>query len=350
MSPQIPAQQARRKFTQAQIAAYQDLTTPTGFFRSLFKVEEKTTKELSIEVRRHGRKIAVDVERGDQGNRNTVSKSTQKVIVPPLYDEFVDITEMDAYDELFNASGSVSNAQVARLVRSINSEVLLLQQKIERAIELQCAQVLEDGIVQLNAGTNIDFKRKAGSKVDHTGNPWDNAATDPFDAIEAGCEFVRNEGKYEGAIFNMVVGKEAINAMQNNAKFQAKANLRNVKLMELTMPMQRQTGATLFGQISAGSFTVNVWTYTGVYENSAGTTVNYMPSKKFILTPEDPEFHLGFGAVPQLVDEGIGVQPGAFLIQDFKDARKAIHEYVVKSAPIAIPTAVDQIYTGQVLS
>ena len=60
-----------------------------------------------------------------------------------------------------------------------------------------------------------------------------------------------------------------------------------------------------------------------------------------------PNFNLTFGAVPQLIENGSVPQKGAFLIQDFIDQRATAHEVNIKSAGVAIPVAVDQIYTGQ---
>jgi hypothetical protein len=345
----ISTTDARGLFTKKLIDVYKERTAPTAFLRSFFTVKEEVTKELSIEVQRGTEKIAVDVERGTEGNRNQFTRSTEKIFIPPFYREYFDATQLSLYDRLFG-SEAIDAGIFNAFLEQVADKLRMLQDKIERSYELQCSQVLETGIVTLNAATNIDFKRKTASKVDlGAGNYWAAANVDPSTSIEAGCNFLRQVGKAQGGTYNMIMGSSALVDLISNEKIQKRADIKNFSLDSVLAPQRNSVGASLHGQISAGSYRVNLWAYPEFYDNTSGVSTPYVNPKKAILLPEAPKFVLGFAAVPQLVTE-LGARKGAYIISDYKDERNASHIFDIKSAGVAIPTAVDQIYTMQVVA
>ncbi len=333
---------ARPLFTQKLIAAYQQMSTPTAFLRSFFPALESPTKELSIEVQRGFEKVAVDVTRGTEGNRNTWSLSTEKVFVPPYYREYTDITQLAMYDRLFG-SYEVGNGVFAQFIAQAATKVKQMQDKIDRAYELQCSQVLQTGIVTLNAGTNIDFKRKAASIVADlgSGSYWSDSI-DPVTSIETGCNFLRQVGKVEGAVYNMILGSTALTSLLNNTFVQNRGKIYNYALDVITMPQRNSVGASFHGELSVGSYRVRIWTYPQFYDNvTTGVSTPYIDPKTAILLPESPKFVLGFAAVPQLLSTGIQPVQGQYMVGE----RATAHIMDIKSAGVAIPVAVDQIYT-----
>lgn len=346
----ISTTDARGIFTKMLIDVYKERTAPTSFLRSFFTVKEESTKELSIEVQRGTEKIAVDVERGTEGNRNQFTRSTEKIFVPPLYREYFDATQLSLYDRLFGST-AIDAGVFSAFLEQVADKLRMLQDKIERAYELQCSQVLETGIVTLAAGTNIDFKRKTASKVDlGSGNYWTGAAVDPSTALIAGANFLRQVGKSQGGTYNLICGGEAFQALVNNQVLQKRADIKNYSLEAVAMPQRNSVGASLHGKISAGAYNFNIWSYPEFYDNASNVSTPYVNEKKVIILPEQPRFVLGFAAVPQLVSEGGGVRRGAYIVDEYKDERNASHIFDIKSAGVAIPVAVDQIYTAQVVA
>lgn len=351
----IAVTDARPLFTKQLVAVYRQLIEPTAFLRSFFKVVEVPTKEVSIEVQRGFEKVAVDVIRGSEGNRNSFSKSTEKIFVPPLYREYFDITQLSLYDRLFGST-MIDGEIFAALVQDAAAKLKILQNTIERAIEVQCAQVLTTGIVTLKQMTSIDYKRKSASLVDlGSGSYWADSSVDPATSIEAGCNFLRQTGKCTGAIFDLILGSTAYNNLVNNTAVQNRGKIFNWSLDALTTPQRQSTGASLHGYISAGSYMVRLWTYNQFYDvvtNGVTVSTPYIDPKKVILLPENPNMVQAFGAVPQLVNINGGVMPqaGAYLTGEYIDERNSAHILDIKSAPIAIPVAVDQIYTMQVVA
>lgn len=341
---EIPVVQARELFTKALIAVYKERTTPKSFLRSFFRVVESGSKMLSIEVQRGTEKIAVDVERGTEGNRNSFSRSTEKIFVPPYYREYFDATQMDLYDRLFAASGTIDEVVFSDFINAVADKLRSLQEKIERAYEKQCADVLLDGIVPLQSGVNIDFKRKAGSLVDLGGGSYWTDSVNPYTTLETGANFIRKEGKFGGNVINAILGSEAMAAFLDNADVKERADIKNFSLDQIREP-QRVADGTLHGRVSAGAYMVNLWTYNEFYTNSSGVATPFIDPTKVILLPEQTNFVLGFAAVPQLITEGITTTKGAYVFGEYVDQRKVAHVFDIKSAGVAIPVAVDTIYT-----
>ncbi len=345
----IAVTDARGLFTKMLIDVYKERIAPLSFLRSFFPAKESFTKELSIEVQRGTEKIAVDVERGTEGNRNSFSKSTEKIFVPPYYHEYFDITHLDLYDRLMGSTGEIDDAMFTRFMEDVADKLRMVQDKIDRAYERQCAQVLETGIVTLTAGVSIDFKRKAASLRDLSGTPW-TGANDPYAQLIEGATFIRTKGKTRASIFDLIMGDEVLPALYNNAKFLARGPLTNINLDSTRPPQRDAIGGVLHGEITFGAYKGRIWTYPEFYDDSTGTATPYLNPKKIIMLPDSPRFVLGFAAVPQLLTGG-GTVPkkGQYLVNEFVDQRKATHDIDIKSAGVAIPVAVDQIWTAQVV-
>jgi hypothetical protein len=358
----IPIQQARGLFTQALVDTWRERVVPTNFLRSFFVENTNDTRYVDIEVRRGRERIASDVLRGTEGNRNQVSRSTQKVFEPPYYREYLNVTEIDLYDRVFGEEAtSVSDNMLTRVIDKVAEDVLDMQDKIERAHELQCAQVLQTGIVLLQNAVDIDYKRKAASLVDLTApNYWDQATSTPLQDFEAGGNFLRSDGKIQTGVYNAVMRGPVLNALLDNAQFKARADLRRVSLVDITMPSDRVlgVGSVLHGEISAGSYKIRLWTYDEEYELKDGTKVKYIDGNKVILLPEAPRFKFEYGAVPKIVrdtgnaefPEFIGQVAAKFSLGNWIDRRADAHYFDVKSAGLAVPVGVDHVYTMQVLA
>ena len=346
----ISTTDARGLFTKMLIEVYAERATPTSFLRSFFPTVTEPTKELSIEVERGTEKIAVDVMRGTEGNRNAFNKSTEKIFIPPYYREYFDATDIDLYDRLFGST-SIDASVFSAFVNRVADRLRMLQDKIERSYELQCAQVLQTGIVTLTNGTNIDFKRKAASMVDLTTTTgyWTVNGHDPYADIVTGGNFLRQKGKVQGGTLNAILGSAAFSALLANTVFVARNDMSNLPLDAVRAPQRNSVGASYHGQISAGSYRVNLWSYNEFYDNAQGVSTPYIDEDNVILLPESPRFKLGFAAVPQLFKGGTpALKQGAFIFGEYMDERNTAHIMDIKSAGIAIPVAVDQIYTMKV--
>jgi len=355
----IPASQARAQFTSDCIAVFMDGLPPTSFLRSFFPSEQAFVRYLSIQVERNYESVAVDVMRGTEGNRNNFSLSTEKVIDPPYYKEWFDLTSIDLYDRLFGST-AIDAGVYSQVVANVARRMVKLREKIERAYEIQCASVLQTGIVTLTNATTINYGRTAASLVANVaGNTWITGTTNPFDNMEDGCTFLREVGKCGGDTFNAIIGKQAMRDLRANDIFKARVNQNlNNNIDQVNAPQRQALGNTYHGTLSCGSYKVNLFTYAQSYD-LAGVATPYWDSKKVTILPETPNFKLGFAAVPQLLKVGSGMPEDSELMPlnaqayvpfESVDNDNETHKLGLKSAGIAIPVAVDQMYTVQVVA
>lgn len=348
----IPVQDAQSIYTKGLLAVYSEKPVVKKWLTSFFKPKFTMTKEVSIEVQRGSEFVAVDVHRFSDGNRNTFDKATEKIFVPPLFDEYLTVNEHRLYEQAINGIASGNYLFFKQMTADQAEQLMKMRDKIERAIELMCAQIFDNGIVQLNAVTDIDFKRKAGSIVAYNAaNAFNIDTVDPRKVIATGCKWIRENGKYQSGTFNLILGETAMQALINNAFIKGSSDIRDYKLGDIHAPEMIPLGATSHGVLTAGSYNVFLWTYPEMYQNSAGSMINYVNDKKIILLPTTAQFDLAFAAVPQLIrPDGSIPQTAEYLIREVFDEDKGQHKVKIMAAPLPVPTKIDMIYTIQVIS
>lgn len=345
----IPTQDARNLFTKALVAVYKEQISPKTFLMSFFKPKESMTKEISIEVRRGTEKVASNVQRYSDGNYNKFSNSTEKIFVPPYFYEWLAANDHRLYDAVI-AGGTAP--MFAQLASELAEDLGELKNKIIRAYEKMCADIFNTGQITLIDGTVINFNRKSASIVDKgAGAYWATGTVNPFTDLENGCKFLRKTGKMNSPIVNAIFGEECLEAFLTNTIVKERADLLNVNVMSINAPeWMAASGAVLHGQVSCGAWKVNIWTYPEYYEATNGTITPYIPAKKIVMLPPNPQFVMAYGAVPQLIGpSGEIPQKGAYLVGEFMDHKKTSHEIFIKSAGVPVPVQVDCIYTLQVV-
>lgn len=346
----IPATQARALFTEALVDTYKEMPISTSFLRSFFPTALNNSRYVSIEVQRGFEKIATDIIRGADGNRNSAGRSTSKVFDPPYFNEYFDLTELDAYDRAFGSTG-INESAIADLAVEAADNTRMLRDKIERAYELMCAQAFLTGVITLKNGDNVDFKRKAGSLVNTSGsNPWVTGSNDPRKDLAAAALFIRQNGKSQGGVFNVIMGSTALTQFLSNTTIQNAGDVLRIDSMSIRQPQRDSLGATSHGSISAGDYRFNIWSYPEYYDNAAGVSTPYLDPKKVIVLPEAPRFKMAFAGVPRLIGGNMQMTPNDFFVHNIMDESKATDQIHVKSAGIPIITAVDQIFTAQVVA
>jgi hypothetical protein len=357
MSSTINATQIRPLYTEALATWYDERLNlkASDFFRSFFKDRLCKERYPAYEVRRATETVATPVIRGQIGNRNVSQKSTLKVVDPFFFFEYFDATQQDFYQRLF-ASGTWNINTLTELVNGIGMQQMEQKKKIERAIEIYCSQVLETGIItDLKTGdTQLDFGRKAGSIVNlGSGNYWANSGTDPYKTFSDAGDWLRQNGKVQSYILNAIVGDKAIEDLLTNSTWLERQKLFNTRLDDVVPPTQMNTLARYHGTISAYNYRVRLWTYPEVYKDPiSGDYKKYMNENKVIIMPENPDFEVMFGAVPQLVTPGaptMSVQVADFVYKERIDEWMSVHEFGVQSSPMPVPVAIDTIYTAQVV-
>lgn len=349
---------ARALLTKKVVEVYREMLAPTAFLRSYFQTKESTAKFISILILRGTEKVAEDVVRGSEGNRNTYSIDTEKDYLPGYYREFLEATDLSFYERLLNSNNTVDAVEFSEWVDEMALKIAGLQDKIERALEQKCSEVLETGVVILKNGVNIDMHRKAASIVDKgAGNYWATAAINPLKDLEAGGIFLRTKGKVSGGLQHALMGEDAYSDFINNPIVQAIADVRNFHHADLREPQRNAVGGNMQGTYAYGSYKWLIWTYPEYFDTETQENIQYLNPKKVVILPEAPRFTLAFAGIPQIMDDEketrIGMftpRKAAFHIGEYKDQRKKSHVFDVAAAACPILTAVDQVYTVKVVA
>lgn len=362
----IPDQQARAVFTTVLANKFEDLIEAPSFLRSFAPDKSYRTKTVQSKARRGTERIAVDVLRGSKGNKNQMTKYTLKEFLPPYYKETTDITALDIYDVGFYSNGSFNTTQIEAMAEQAATDLNEVKKKVDRAIELQMAQVFDTGIVTLKNGDNIDYKRQAAMKeVLAGGDLWDAANVDLMKFFEDKGQLLREKGKVSGGIdVNCIMGNLAWQAFRSNADL-------NNKELFWESEIKKGASAQFFNAVGGayrttlrmGVYNYNIWTYDEVYDDpDTLAATRYWGSKKVVLIPENFKAEISFCEVPRLPDfirrnprsarvfRKLRSRMPGFHLFDRVDEEDEIYTAGIKAAPLAQLISVDRLYTAQVLA
>lgn len=355
----IPQTQILGPYTNIIADVYKQFPSTTNFLQSFFPSKIEMTRYISWFIMRDDEQVAIDVWRGSEGNRLQWTKATEKVGDPLYFRNNFDILPMMGYDAIQNPT--LANApQIASLVRTVAEKQASAKNMIVRAIEIMCSQILMTGKITMSSqgtGIEIDFKRSSASFPDTSVTaPWSTGATDVYAQMETDCKLLRTAGKCNDMEFDCIIGNNAIDALFKNTTFLERQKLFNLKWDSVVPPEKTSTtvGAAYHGQVSAGPYRINLWSYPQTYDivsNGVRTSNDYIDTTKYAMLPKNPFFRTYFGAVPPLVDGNGNAQPmaGDFVFTDWIAADKRSHNYDVESCPLPVPIAVDQAVTRKVI-
>ena len=346
---------ALNNFTQLVISALSERKAPTSALGTFFIDVVSGAKEVSWEIKRRGRPVAVDINPHEHGITTKSNKSTQKVYTPPNYDLNTNIDALDSFERVFNGSPYVDMPQYDMLIQQTAEDMQDNIDRIERAEELQRAQALLTGIITLNNGDNIDFQRKAASLVAYANDhAWDNSAVNPGKILVQGCEFLVTEGNADpGMVFDVIMGSDAMNNLRDHPLFQKDNDVKNYHFGDLTTGIVSRNGMTPQGSWSRGNYRFNFWGYEGYYDSATTSNLKYMDSKSIIVLPQNLDFKMFYGGTKAW--RGIGINRFPTIIKAKRNFYSVDDELNVsklmgvRTAPVALLRSIDSVFTAVVV-
>jgi hypothetical protein len=279
-----------------------------------------------------------------------MTKSTVKTFLPPYFNEEYFVNELEVYDVAY---GTQNATQMRNLAVEQANAIGKIIDKIDRSYEKQCADVLQTGIVSLYSGDNIDFRREAASLVNNSGEYWNNNANDPDVSFERAGKFLRERGKLQsgpGSRYMCLLGGKAFQDLMNNSIFKSKHDLKDINLGGIIPAEFNTDGASYHGFISVGSYIYDLWTYPEVYDHpTTGVSTPYIDLTNMIVTNYNPNFKFVYGMVPQIpgLVVPMTVKQGFYTLE-YIDGKHMNHGQKIMSAGVAVPVAVNQVYTEKV--
>ena len=333
-----------------------------GFFTTFFKTtpEDYTDGEyVEIDIERTGDYVAPALKDARTGSV-VVDEDifTEKRFKPP-YSALS--TPVPLIDLLQRQPGESDTAEVrgqwfGRLVNKLTKSLGKFHRMFKEQIELQCAQILQTGVVTLKdaAGNDVytlDYKAKPTHLVTNT-NSWDAAGADPLGDLESICDAVNDDGKATPSI--AIFGAEAWQNFITNSDVKDMVRRDGMNLGALN-PGLLNKGGRYMGYIDVGSYRLELWVYNDSYKRMDGSTVyKFLDTKKVIITTalEDLDFRIVFAGVPTLgmKEPFASVIPSEVTYDGFMRAHNRVFEdatqdtYTAESKmrALAIPVSIDR--------
>ena len=128
--------------------------------------------------------------------------------------------------------------------------------------------------------------------------------------LQTGCKFIKDETGIQTRTYDMTLSDVQWGYLQDSDFFNKTANYRRAELIKVNMPTPRE-GADFHGQVVAGEFIINIFTYTATYLDASDVRTRYLPENRLVLVPsEGGEYEMAFGAVDQIYKDK-GTKMGA---------------------------------------
>jgi hypothetical protein len=273
----------------------------SGWFRS-GPQNFHSSEAVEIDVQREGEEVAIAVTDSTGSRRlNNNDKYTNKLYVPPKFDEELPI---EASSLLKREPGvdpfQSPSFQTSAILRAY-AGFTKLQNKIRRAIELMCSQVLQTGIINsLNSAGTTVFGMSFSPKGTHFTTPtaWgaDGLTGDPIGNISAVAELIRADGHTDpdtlifgqGAWLRFLMNPQVQKYLQRDGLGQGNLNRQ-----------ARGKGATFQGVVTVGSYQFDCWTYNAKYKHpQTGTSTSYVADNKVVVMSSGARLELSFGEIP----------------------------------------------------
>lgn len=327
------------------------------FLASFFRTPQGnmvTSEKVKIHVRRFGRKIAIALTTIDEnGRHNKLSEFTEKEFTPAAYKENLTIPVGDLWNQEYGKLETDTVDYAAFLSHGIELALSELNPTLRRAVELQCAQVLSTGTLDLidEVGTSrfvLDYSPKPTHFVP-AGTTWASSTTKVTDLANL-QEVIRVDGKR--TVKHCVFGRTAFQDFLADDQVNEILNSRRMDRAEVTRPRNVSEDASWHGTFTLDHNEVNLWTYSASYDHpQTGADTRYVVDDHVIMLPEAPELDLKFAAVPRMPKRGVGrLVPNNILLPEKGvafDAKTWLNEdetaLTIQLAirALAIPTAID---------
>lgn len=287
------------------------------FFQNLFTSGETIIEEdanaIDIDIQRGNKRIAVYIPRGtdaknvgDVKNLALLEKYTSDTKLFPLIEEETPITsdlisKRMAGESVYNPMPRLEK-QTALAMKAHREHI----NRIIRKAEFSAAESIRLGVQTIHGGLQYDFYRR-GTHNATAGTVWsDSANAKPVtDLANAGNLVFRNGNRRptdvifgSGSWDEFLLTTQIINLAANRRIVHFTAD------MTMDAPAGYddwvRAGAVFQGQIKAGDWKFNMWTYPAIYDNSSGTQTQYMPDGEIIVLAKGARYDRYFGPQDRL--------------------------------------------------
>ena len=268
----------------------------------------------------------------------------------PIIGHKMAITEIDVEKRMMG-EGIYSNVDKNSKVSAFElKDLRKMSSMIDRAIELQTAQLFEDDAAILRNGDQVSYGRTASHDVTLAGaDLWTAGTADIYGDLKAWSALIQDDG--QGSSTDVVMGSEALDALVNDATMQTLLNNRRT---EAGMIEYRNIapGVKYAGYIAGIG---DIWEYRGWYKNTSNVKTYYLDQKKVVMVDRDTlDSEIACAPVASVktmngVDRLV-FTPAEKFAETLSEKNTATIFNQVKSRPLAVIRNADAVVSAKVLS
>ena len=293
--------------TKRMINAYIQKAAPTLFLSGMFLSPPEnfhSSEEVEIDIVRDDEDISIVIQDLSTGYRmNSDDLYTNKSFKPPIHKEAFPINAFQLIQRMPGQNPFESPDFRANMITKIMGNMIKLEAKIRRSMELQASQVLQTGVVTLTDSNGVelytlDYKPKA-THFPTSSTAWGQVGADPAGDINSLAEVIRNDGLADPD--ELIMGVDAFEEFIKDSDIQARFDNRRID-QGVIGPMERRgNGGTFRGVVEIGNYKYDVWTYGGRYKDpQTGAKVQFMSPEKVIVRASSGRLDAAFGAIPNI--------------------------------------------------
>lgn len=345
------------------IEAYRSERAPTRFLSAMFRSPRKNYYDgqyVEIDVKRGSESIAIPLIDYSSGpHMNTADTFTSKKFKPPAYREGFPLTSDDFDDRDFGSDPYADANFQADLVNEFFDRALKLEGKIERAVELQAAQIFTTGKLNLtdqagNLRYGLDFLPKA-THFPTAGTAWNAPGADILGDLATIMGLNRDDGLSDTDRF--IFGQGAFETAIKNDGFKERFNNNyDISMGRISAPSTTGDGGAFRGVVTVGAYTAEIWTYNAKYDHpETGKKTKYIPDSKVVALSSTARYDAAFAKIKQVAPPDPRVRRfipsrimgrGKPIDMNFNAGIDMFSRVIIGeigSRPLLIPTAIDTI-------
>ena len=288
---------------------WEDGLEPEDFLSTFFSVGKNgffNTEMVEFQVRRRQEQVAIAVEDISTGYRlNVQDRHSVKRVPPPIFKEQFTINSYKLMEKEFGGTPYDNPEFMGALMNEVSMGIQEMDWKIRRSQELEAAQVLTTGEIELTDGEAVpkviytaDYSKKSALHPT-AGTAWDNSGGDPLGDMNRLAIQMRTLGKVNAT--DAIMSPENFEAIIQREDVQKRFDNRRMELGTFPGMSRMNNGGTLQGRLQIGSYMFNIWTYENYYQETTGPLKRYLPASSCILlNPEKSKLTKFFGAIPNM--------------------------------------------------
>jgi len=346
--------------TKVMLDVYQEEREPIGFLSGQFRVPRNgihSQEKVEIDIKRNGRKISVAVQDLSTGARlNAQEIFSNKEFTPAIHKEK---TVINAFDLIKRSAGQVpyeSNDFRGKALMKAMEAGIDMNDKIQRTIELQAAQIMQTGTITLTDDNGdsvyaLDFAPKS-SHFPTVSVDWTSASSTKISDLLSLCDQIKADGKLTPDL--MVCGEDAYELLIQDSDIKDRLNNRRIEGNAI-VPLERLGNGGIYrGTIEIGSYRLDVYTYPEYYEDpQTGNMVKYVDTRKVIIRSSMGRMDATYGAIPKIGERDPRLPAGLFTRVSSRENMIDMQvwsrilgngdglEIEVGTRPLLIPVAID---------